>query len=118
MRHLRRKIGPLPLASLVILLIVGCQSREIKNLKLNVYAGDYEKEGIRDRNDHFIFASEPAFNEYGCLHREEIKKLMRVIGGKRNYPLKGELNELLIELSDDPIARTIRQEREKQGVGE
>ena len=43
------------------------------------YAGDYQSESIVNEQGTQVFATEEKFNEFGCLHRDQIKELREIL---------------------------------------
>jgi hypothetical protein len=57
---------------LIILLASSCE-----NLKLNIYSGAHEENAVINSKGDVVGCEEPVFNEFGCLHVDEIARLRR-----------------------------------------
>ena len=71
------------LTVLVILMISfgeGCKTSPV--FTPHFYRGDSARGGITNARGETVLATEEKFNEYGCLHKEEIKELLRVLRKK------------------------------------
>lgn len=69
------------------------------------YVGDMESGGIVSERGDIVLSSDPAFNEYACLHREKVKELKRILMGKRigannRYKISQEYSQLVSRMSD------------------
>jgi hypothetical protein len=78
----------------------GCRSTRIA-FTPHFYVGDFEKEGITNAKGETVLANDPFFNEFGCLHKEEIKELLRVLKGVHGQKIlkstkKGTIDNLFV----------------------
>ena len=88
--------------SLTILLI-SCQH----GIEFNpdFYIGDYENVSITNEDGKTVYADEPLFNKYACMHEEKVKELKKIlseatISRKAKRKLDFEFTQLIGRMGD------------------
>jgi len=82
---------------LMMLLVTSCQTGI--SWRPDFFVGDYETETIVNEDGITVYSNEILFNEYGCLHKDQIKELREILR-KAKIPKKNDkdISRLLLRL--------------------
>jgi hypothetical protein len=68
---------------MIIMLFTACSNLEKIQFEPDPYVGDYLNGGIVNSSGNFISAFEKTFNEYGCFHQDDFKRLAAILSAAR-----------------------------------
>lgn len=101
--HLKKMIGVGLLSALMMLLPTSCG-----HFEPDFYVGDYENSQLINEDSTVIPCTDPRFNEFGCLHKDQLIELKNIldkcqvtVGRKKKKSIKRKIRKALKQFKEN-----------------